>query len=102
LAHNYIVLNHSYEVDPVSGVHRLRLNPLQTVYPTHSLSQINCELNTSQPNGTGIEMSGITRIFLGTTMFDSLKAALDSGATVGVSYECAHSPPYCYTFGFGT
>jgi hypothetical protein len=102
MAHNYFVLNHSFEIDPISGVHRLRLNPLQTIYPTHSLNGITCEKTNSQPNGTGIEMFGMARFFLNDSMFEGLKSTLASGATVAVSYDCAHSPPNCYTFGFGT
>lgn len=102
MAHNYIVLNHSFTIDPISGVHKLTLSPLQTIYPTHSLNGITCEKNNSQTNGTGFEMSGLARIFLNDSMFGNLKTALDSGATVTVFYDCAHSPPNCSTFGFGT
>jgi hypothetical protein len=101
LAHNYIVLNHSFTIDPISGVHKLTLTPLQTVYPTHSLNGITCEKTTSQPNGSGVELYGIGRFFLNDSTFESLKSLLASGATVGVAYSCAHSPPTCSSFSFG-
>jgi hypothetical protein len=101
MSHNYTVYSYSYEVDPISGVQRLRMTSPSAVYPTHALSSLVCEKNTSQPNATGVETSGNTRIFLNTSWFNSLKSLLQSGAVVGVSYECPHSPPSVTSFSFG-
>jgi hypothetical protein len=101
MSHNYNIYSYSYEVDPISGVQRLRMNSPSAVYPTHSLNSIVCEKITSQPNGTGIEQASIARIFLNNSWFSNLKTLLQSGAVVGVSYECPHSPPTVSGFSFG-
>jgi hypothetical protein len=100
-AHNYTIYSYTYEVDPISGVQRLRMNSPSPVYPTHSINQVYCEKNTGQPNGTGIEVSSIARIFLNTTWFNNLKSLLQSGAVVGISYSSPHSPPTISGFSFG-
>jgi hypothetical protein len=99
--HNYTIYSYSYEVDPANGMQRLRFYSPSPVYPTHTLSQLYCEKNTAQPNGTGIEQSGCTRIFLNATWFNSLKSLLQTGAVVGVSYDTAHSPPTVTSFSYG-
>jgi hypothetical protein len=101
VSHNYTIYSYSYEVDPISGVQRLRMNFPSPVYPTHSLNGIVCEKNTSQPNGSGIEQSSTARIFLNNSWFNSLKSLLQSGAVVGVTYSCAHSPPTVTLFTYG-
>ena len=99
--HNYTIYSYSYEVDPISGMQRLRMYNPVAVYPTHSLSQVYCEKNLQQPNATGIESSGVARIFLNTTWFNNLKSLLESGAVVGVSFSSNHAPPTISSFSFG-
>lgn len=100
-AHNYTIYTYSYEVDPISGMQRLRMNFPMAVYPTHTLNTILCERNLAQPNATGVESGGIARIFLNSTWFSNLKSLLQSGVVVGISFSSAHSPPAVSSFSFG-
>lgn len=99
--HNYTIYTYSYEVDPISGMQRLRMINPSPVYPTHSLNTILCERNLAQPNATGVESSGVARVFLNTSWFNNLKSLLQSGAVVGISFSSAHSPPAISGFSFG-
>ncbi len=100
-SHNYTIYTYSFEIDPISGMHRLRMYNPVAVYPTHSLNQVFCERNLTQPNATGVEANGIARIFLNTTWFANLKSLLASGAVVGISFSGNHSPPTVSSFSFG-
>lgn len=99
-AHNYTIYSYTYEVDPISGMQRLRMYTPSPVYPTHSISQVYCEKNLTQPNATGIESGGNARIFLNTTWFNNLKSLLQSGAVVSIAFSGNHSPPTVSGFSF--